>query len=451
MPLPSTRDLPDTGFARDVVLAHGIGGVQDLPLPRSMVILGAAVALVVSFVVLAAAWRTPRFARSEARPAPGAIAKVVDSTAFTLLARTFGLAVFGYAVMVAVLGEDAVTNPFFGLFYVFMWVAPTFLSALLGPFWRAVSPFRSINTMIARLSGGDPRRGVLDYPVRLGHWPAAAGLFAFVWMELAAPNNSELGPVRLWFACYVAAMLLGGVIFGDTFFERADPFEVYSTLIGRLSIWTRQDDRLMVIGPLASLARTPLHAGLTAVVAVLLGSTAFDSFTGSPWWIGWVQTHEFFGLKTLTLLAFCVIVALMIAGASMATPAREGVARRSLPNRFAHSVVPIVLGYIVAHYLTFFVHVGQSTLIQMSDPFGTGADWFGTADWQVNYWLAYHPRLVAIIKTAAVVTGHVFGVISAHDRALEVLPPTHQVRGQLPMLVVMVCFTVGGLYLLFAS
>ena len=49
--------------------------------------------------------------------------------------------------------------------------------------------------------------------------------------------------MRLWCAAYVAAMLLGGAMFGNTFYERADPFEVYSTLVAKLSVWGRRDER----------------------------------------------------------------------------------------------------------------------------------------------------------------------------------------------------------------
>jgi hypothetical protein len=44
----------------------------------------------------------------------------------------------------------------------------------------------------------------------------------------------------------------------------------------------------------------------------------------------------------------------------------------------------------------------------------------------------------------------VLGVISAHDRAVRMLPTSAAVRGQLPLLVVMIVYTVGGLLLLFA-
>ncbi|MCW2853563.1 MAG: hypothetical protein JWM84_3227, partial [Nocardioides sp.] len=118
---------------------------------------------------------------------------------------------------------------------------------------------------------------------------------------------------------------------------------------------------------------------------------------------------------------------------------------------FAHSIVPIVVGYIVAHYLTYLVEFGQKTLIQASDPFGNGADILGTGDWSVNYWLSYHPTLLANVKVIAVVVGHVLGVIAAHDRAMKLLPRRHQQTGQLSLLFAMVAFTVGGLYLLFAA
>ena len=98
-------------------------------------------------------------------------------------------------------------------------------------------PGAEINAAFAKLTGGDPDVGVYSYPAWLGLWPAALGLYMFVWMELVYPFATELGPVRLWCAAYVAIMLLGGALFGSRFYELADPFEVYSTMVSRLSVW----------------------------------------------------------------------------------------------------------------------------------------------------------------------------------------------------------------------
>ena len=442
------------------VFAHGIGGQKDLPISLGLTIAGAVAALTVSFTVLAIAWRTPRYdAATSGRVAPAPIARVVDSTAFGFLARLIGFAVFALAVFSAVLGKDTLINPFFGIFYVWWWVGLVPLSLLLGPVWRAISPVRTINLLFAKVSGSDPEEGVFTYPERWGHWPAAVGLFAFVWMELVFPYSTELGPVRLWCAVYVGLMLLGGALYGNTFYERADPFEVYSTLVSKLSIWGRREGVLVVRSPLANLDTVPVRAGLVGVVSVLFGSTAFDSFKDSSTWIVFVQTNTFvidhglgpLLLNNLALLAFCAGVGAILAAGTMLTGVGPELRRRDLPNQFAHSVVPIVVGYVFAHYLTYLLELGQDTLIRASDPLSDGSNLFGTGDWSVHYFFASSPTALAAVKVLSVVIGHVLGVIAAHDRAIRLLPKQHQLVGQLPLLVAMIAFTVGGLTLLFAS
>ncbi|MGD9961061.1 hypothetical protein [Nocardioides sp.] len=436
------------------LLAHGIGGAKDLPIPTELAIAGAVAALTVSFTVLALAWRTPRFGRSRSHPVPEWLSAGVDSAAFAILARGFGFLVFAWAMMAAVFGKDVAINPFLGMFYVLLWVAVVPLSLVLGPFYRAVSPVRTINLLFAKVTGGDPEEGLFRYPERLGQWPAAAGLFAFVWMELVYPSSTELGPVRLWFALYVAVMLIGGALFGNRFYERADPFEVYSTLVGHLSIWGRDDDgRLVIRVPMANLARVPPLPGLVAVVSVLFGSTAFDSFKDSNVWLRHIQDSSVspFVQNNLMLISFCLVVGVLFSVATAATGVEAGQRRSELPSLFAHSMVPIVVGYIAAHYLSYLIEVGQLTVIQLSDPFTRGDNYLGTANWSVSYWLSEQPTLLATTKVVAVVVGHVLGVVAAHDRAIELLPRRHQLTGQLPLLIVMVGFTISGLYLLFAA
>ncbi|WP_309646998.1 hypothetical protein [Nocardioides sp.] len=438
----------------DTPFAHGIGGSADLPISPSLAIAGAVAALVVSFTVLAVAWRTPRYDEAQGgRQAPPWLDSLVGSLGFRAGLRVFGFVIFVYAVVAAIFGEDLLTNPVFGIFYVWWWVGLVPLSLFLGPFWKAISPVRTINLVFARLSGSDPEVGVFDYPRWLGHWPAALGLFAFVWMELVYPFMTELGPVRLWCAIYVAVMLVGGALFGNTFYEHADPFEVYSSLVAKLSVWGSRDGHLLLRSPLANLDTVVVRPGLVAVLAVLFGSTAFDSFRDSSDWVQYIQSTETssYLLNNVMLVVFCVGTGLVFALGCVLTGVETGTRRWSLPDKFAHSIVPIVVGYIVAHYLTYLVEFGQRTLIQASDPFSNGSDILGTGDWSVNYWLSYHPTLLANVKVVAVVVGHVLGVVAAHDRAIKLLPKRHQLTGQLPLLLAMVAFTVGGLYLLFAA
>lgn len=436
--------------------AHGVGGAEDLPIPAELAIAGASAALAVSFIVLALAWRNPRFNVGPSSDSPGLVERigvVVDQAWFRALLRVLGMAAFLYVGAAAVVGQDNLTNPFFGVFYVLLWIGIVPMSLLFGSFYKAISPVRTINLALAKLSGSDPDEGLRAYPERWGYWPAAFGLFAFVWMELVYPDNAQLGPVRLWFAAYVAVMLVGGAVFGNRFYERADPFEVYSTLVGRLSPWRREEGRLVVRSPLSNLDLQPVLPGLLAVCSVLLGSTAFDSFQGSSFWLTRIQSWDVnpTWANLAAMLALILLVGGLFTVATMATGVEEGYRRRDLPGQFAHSLVPIIVGYVFAHYLSYLVEYGQQTVIQASDPFGTGADYLGTGNRAVNYWLTLHPTTLSVLKVLAVVVGHVLAVIAAHDRAVKLLPRRHQLSGQLPLLLVMVGFTVGGLYLLFGS
>ena len=434
--------------------AHGIGGSKDLPIPPALAIAGAAGALQVSFTVLALAWRTPRFdAALQGRPVPW-LQRMVDSAPWHVLLRGVGLVFAAYVGWAALAGPDLVVNPTFGVVYVWLWVGLVPASLLFGPVVHSLSPLRTLHLLLCRGLGRDPAASLRQLPGWVGCWPGAVGLFAFTWLELASPDSTSLHALQLWFAGYATALGAGAVLFGQRWFAAADPFEVYSSLIAHLSVFGRvSDGRLVVRGPLRNLDGVPVRPGLTAVVTVLFGSTVFDSFRDSADWArflattGWDHTV----VNTLGLLGFWGVTAGLFVAATMATPALPGISRRSLPNLFAHAVVPIVVGYITAHYLSFFVVVGQQTLIQLSDPMGTGADLLGTAQLSPSFWLILHPTLLASVKVSAIVGGHILGVIASHDRAIQVLPRRDQLLGQLPLLAVMVTYTCAGLYLLFGT
>jgi hypothetical protein len=435
-----------------MVFAHGIGGSQDLPISLPFALAGGGAALAVSFIVLALAWRTPRFdAATHGRPLPAPLARALDGGALPFLLRALGLLFTAYVTWAALEGPDNLANPTFGVVYVLLWVGVVPASLLFGPFYRAVNPVRTLHLLVSRATGGDPRQGVLRLPSWVGLWPAGLGLLAFVWLELVSPDQAFLGTVRLWFAGYFAIVFIGAAVFGDRWIAAADPFEAYSTLLGHLSPFGRTADGTLVVrSPLQNLDGVPAVPGLLAVVAVLLGSTAFDSFQDSLAWVRFTQDQPLGDvlLGTLALVAFCVLVGGLFAAATMAAPPADGMRRAHLPRLYAHSLIPIVVGYMVAHYLSYLVEVGQQTLIYLSDPMVDGSNYLGTADLQVSYWLSLHPTFLATTKVLAIVGGHVLGVIASHDRAMRLLPLRHRLTGQLPLLMVMVLFTVGGLYLL---
>jgi hypothetical protein len=379
------------------VLAHGLGGSSDLPIPFTYALLGGAWALTFTFAVVALAWKQPRFDPArQGKPLPRWVTTAVDAPAVRWTVALLALLLTAWVAVAAVFGPQTGENALPGVFYVLLWVGLVALSVLIGPVWRLLSPARTLY----RLLPWSRRPPPLTYPERLGYWPAVFGLFAFVWLELASPNPGSLWAVKVWLLTYLVVTLAGAIAFGTTWPARADPFEVYGIFASRLAPLRRNDDGRVAIG------------------------NPFDH-----------------------LPMFALIVAATFWLAARATGGVDRATRRALPGLMAHSLIPIVVGYIFAHYLTYLIERGQQTILRLADPFGTG--WLG--DVEVSYVLSMHPGVLATLKVAFVVLGHVAGVVAAHDRALRVLPKRHRLTGQLAMMLVMTGYTFMGLWLLFGG
>lgn len=436
------------------VLAHGIGGRQNLPLPFELLVQGSVLALLVSFLGLGLLWRTPRLrAGAAGRALPWPVQRAADSRGVRWALRALGLAVTGFVAVAAVFGVDGVHNPAPYAVYVLFWVGIVPLSLLFGPVWRLLNPLRTMHALLAVIVRVPADRGVAPLPRRLGYWPAAVSLLSFVWLELAAPGGSSATALLGYFTGYAAVHLTAALIFGHRWFGSGDGFEVYSTMVGTLSPFGRRDDgRLVVRNPLDGAATFGPAPGIVALVAVLLGSTFFDSLSGAPAWARLVQALDVPAALTATLGLLAVIavvaVSFVVATVLAGRIGRQG--RQPVPGLLAHSVVPIVVGYVLAHYFGLLVFEGQRAVILLSDPLDTGANLLGATGAAVDYTLVT-TATIALVQVIAVVAGHVVAVVSAHDRAVALFPLTQAVVGQLPLMALMALYTIGGLTLLFAT
>ncbi|MCX4868049.1 hypothetical protein OHU11_33925 [Streptomyces sp. NBC_00257] len=425
------------------VLAHGIGAQHDLPLSPFYAFAGAFAALFVSFLALGLLWSASRFRGDRAgRPVPSALQRLADARPTRIALRALGLAAALYVTLQLLLGpDDPDRNPAPGAVYVLLWVGLVPASLLLGPVWRPINPLRTVHLLVCRALGRDPAAG-RPLPAELGLWPAAAGLLAFTWLELVAPDPASADALLVFLGGYAGVHLAGAARYGAGWFDRGDAFEVYSGLLARLSPLGRRpaDRRLVFRSPFNGLDATPQAPGLVATVCVMLGSTAYDGFSDSPSWITTVQTASLGRTTTATLglLGAVALVAALYALCAGAVRLISGQLPHPL-TAFAHSLVPIALGYLIAHYFTLFVTEGPRTVMV-----ALGTDNPAPPDPPLG------PGGVATLQVAAIVLGHVLGVIAAHDRSVRLFPSGRAVAGQLPLLVLMITYTIGGLSLLIA-
>jgi hypothetical protein len=451
-----------------VASAHGLVGKQDLPIPRWIFAWAAAAVLIVSFVALATMWATPRLQELRENVAWRIPAPVF----FEVLGGIVGIAVFVFIVYAGLAGTQSplenVTPTF--VFYVF-WVGVPFVSAVFGNVFALFNPWRALARGVAGLASGVTKGGTpepLEYPRWLGRWPAAIGILGFAWVELVLPVQDRTDPstLSILLLAYAAVQLIGMSLYGiEPWLRNADPFGVAFGLVARLAPLHWVDGELRTRKPLAGAVSLDPRPGTVPLICIMIGTTAFDGFSaGALWndiapdiqrWFIDIGLHAESALEltfTLGLLALVLLVsAFYRLGVMGMRTVDETRSVRELSGLFAHTLVPIALAYVVAHYFSALTYQAQAMAYLISDPLGNGSNIFGTASATINYnWIG--PNAIWYVQVGALIVGHVGGLILAHDRALATYrDPGDATRSQYWMLVVMVGFTSLGLWLLSAA
>ena len=452
--------------------AHALIVKQDLPIPPWLFAWAATIVLVVSFFALAAAWRKPRFEDDHWRPF-GVLSRALLGWPLQVLCGAVGVFLFGVAVYAGLEGTEAPDrNLAVTFFFVTCWIGFPFFSALLGNIFRPFNPWRAVG----RVAGGGfklmagQRAAHLRYPERLGRWPAALGILGFVWLEVVYGSTGGVAigldphvaaTAALVYSGYTLAMM---ALFGvEEWCERGESFSVYFGMFSQLAPIGVRDGRLGWRRPLAAAARWATLPGSATLVIVSIGTTSFDGASEGAFKTPIEKLFELFveaGIERVTAMRLAGTVFMLATVALVALVYYLGVrGMRTVPKApplrklwsgFAHTLVPIALAYLVAHYFSLFVFQEQAQFgYLLSDPLGTAStDLFGTANSGIDFHVL-DANAIWYIQVGSLLLGHVLGLMLAHDRALVLWPNYRQAsRSQYWMLAVMVAFTCFGLYLL---
>ena len=336
--------------------------------------------------------------------------------------------------------------------------------------WNAVAA--PTGWLWRKLTGREPAH--LAYPEKLGRWPAVAGLFLFVWLELVYGEGAgvavgvspeAVARAAVFYSIYTLTMV--GLFGRAVWFGKGEFLSVYFGMFGSLG---KFEVRGRELGLRRFLAGSTIWAagipGSVALVLTSIGTTTFDGasegvYKGGIEWsidrfgdLGFSATAAVRASSTFFMLLSIGIVALVyLAGVRGMGTVPGAPSRGTLWRSFAHALIPIAFAYLLAHYfsLFFFQEQAQFTYL-LSDPLGTGSsDIFGTAAYGINYNLI-SSDLVWYVQVGALLAGHVAGLMLAHDRAIAVWKDYRAAaRSQYWMLAVMVAFTCFGLFLLSVS
>lgn len=453
--------------------AHGLGRPLEFDLPLWLWLLAAALSVLLSFA-LVIDFLPAALARTDAPRrvlVAGPVGPLVRGA--VRLLRGLVLAAAIATVMFAFGGSpDPTLNPAPLLLWAVLWVGTGLACALLGDLWALCNPLAILHDLLARLV---PLPTPRPWPVGLGAWPAVAGLALVAGFEHLVPGADDprlLGAAAVF---YGLASILAMRCYGrGPWLAQGDVLAVFFGLLARfaplalertvsapcaritcpashgrcaagMACGGRGGHPALVLRPPGAglLGEQPLHPSLVAFLWLFLASVAFDGFTATPAWPALAESLGATAGAALAVPLFllfpgcafalyagcCALMARTLA----ATRARPGTA--TLIGRFALTLVPIALAYHFAHYLDLLL----AAVDRLPALLRVGAVPDAAAP-------AAPPWLPVVI---AIVLGHVLSVWLAHVTALAVAGSRRAaLRLELPLLVLMVAYTMSSLWLL---
>lgn len=436
--------------------AHASDQGLVLLLPTDLYISSGVAAVVLTVVLLAVV--PDRLAGALFRPLP-LMHRI--RTGLPLVTSCLSAGVFLWLVTVGLKGpRDPLSNPMTLGIWTLWWVGLVSVQGLIGDFWRWINPWTGPVALLRRVLSLAP---FLRLPGRAGYALAMLsflGFAMFLMVDVAPADPERLARVA---GAYWLLTLLAALAFGPRWFLRAEGISVLMRCYAQMALFGRRGDRMAIgLWGWQSLSVRVPPLGLAVFMVMMLGSGSFDGLNETFWWLAQLGVNplEFPGRSAVVWPNFVGLLAANVAlVAVFAGTIWLGLRliRSDMPLArafalFAPSILPIALGYHIAHYYTSFLVEAQYAVAAFNDPWAKGADLLGLGTFYVTTGFFNTPdsvRLIFLTQAGAVVLGHVIAVLMAHVLALRAFGNVRDAAlSQFPLAIFMIFYTFFGLWLL---
>lgn len=441
--------------------AHGFGSKIDLPIPGYLYWFGGGAAVIASFAIISL------FVRSKAHDDSyrtynlrnvGIVDALYRNKSLLDVFKVISVSLLILTILTGVLGSQFPVKNFAPTFvWVVWWGGFIWLHILFGDSWNFVNPWKNIFELIKF-----DEKPLRQYPDKLKSWPAFGFFLIFAWIELVYPTPAHPQFLGNMIFVYSIIVLAGMRIFGkDKWLDNCEPFTVFFNFVSSFSATRVTSDGKILLRPIASgLLDARYRFDQLCFLILILSVVSFDGLISTLFWYDVIGIDAFGGsgrydviyVNTagimVSFLAFFSIFYSFVAISRAIT--KTDITTLDLAQKFVPALLPISIVYHLAHYSAYFFLNGQLIIKLISDPFGFGWDIFGTSSYEIvrtiDFIFLWNYQVVVIV------IGHILSVYIAHRISLRVFKDGKKsIMSQAPILLLMVGYTILGLWLLSTS
>lgn len=432
-------------------LAHSAEQAFILLLPTDIYIMAGTLTVAATILLVALLGRTSPYHVSSSKAHSASLPITANVKSLLSMAILFWLVWTGFNGP-----RDPLGNALPLVIWNVWWIGFVATLPLIGNLWSAFNPWTGLYAIIA-----GTQRPPLRLPKSFDIWPGVGVFMAFHIFAIADIAPSDPARLATIIGLYWIATLVGMLLFGGpAWLNQVECFTILFRLLASLA--PIQARRFGIPG-WATHRLENIRFSHAAFCIVMLGAGSFDGLHETFWWLAQIGINplEFPGRSAVVMTStFGLIATCLTLGTAFTIVVWVGITlagdksvtlNYALPS-FALGLIPIAFGYHVAHYLTSFLVGIQYSAIVLSDPFATGANYFGLAKLQVTTGFLNEPKSVKIIwltQAATVVISHILAVIMAHATAVNLYQTRRQIfLVQFALSILMITYTIFGLWLL---
>ena len=453
------------------ISAHGFGERYDLPVPLNLYLLGSAITILISFLIIVAFFKVNTNKKTLAIYIP--IPKTIFFYLKSILSTIFLLIFFLFIISGFIGNPLPLRNITPILLWIILWIGTMFVSSMIFNLWPTINPWKTMFEIFEKIIKKIITKNSIstlnfEYPKQLGMWPGVILLFLFVWIENVHPASSSPRLIAMLATLYSLLTLTGMFYFGkNIWLKNAEFFSIFFHFVSRFSPLhisenspknTSENNLIIKITLYGSKVISSKINSFSELCFILLmvSSITFDGLKETPIWNAidsfTYQIHPQLTpvpIKSLGLLGtfFGFSSMYFVFSWLMKRFSETSLSPETVAKLFATSLLPIAIGYHIAHYFSYLIIQGQILILLISDPFGFNWNLFGTADYTINISIL-NAKFAWFLGISAIVIGHIFAVIISHVIALNNFNKNEALKSQYPMLILMILYTIFSLWII---